>query len=242
MGGVQKTFYGTAKASHLVRTGVELISQTATPTMSHWGSSYIIDGGFDFDRGYQFTYTVTNANVTTAGNTIMGLRLSPSASNSITGDLGTQELLNRAQILLQNIKLTCGDQRTQGNVAVLVTGYLNPSNYNEATQTWNALNNNTYGNEPSFSQVTNAPAFTSGTVAAPGEKLFEFVYDIRATEVQDLTNVKELSQSGIGGRGTFPNGSDSLYITLTALPGQVGVGNTFVSNVHVTIQWSEAQA
>ena len=242
VGGVQKTFYGTAKASHLVRTGVELISQTATPTMSHWGSSYIIDGGFDFDRGYQFTYTVTNANVTTAGNTIMGLRLSPSASNSITGDLGTQELLNRAQILLQNIKLTCGDQRTQGNVAVLVTGYLNPSNYNEATQTWNALNNNTYGNEPSFSQVTNAPAFTSGTVAAPGEKLFEFVYDIRATEVQDLTNVKDLSQSGIGGRGTFPNGSDSLYITLTALPGQVGVGNTFVSNVHVTIQWSEAQA
>ena len=242
VGGVQKTFYGTAAASHSVRTGVELISQTATPTMSHWGSSYIIDGGFDFDRGYQFTYTVTNANVTSAGNTVMGLRLSPSASNSITGDLGTQELLNRASLLLQGISLTCSDQRTSGNVAILVSGFLNPANYSEANQTWSGLNNNTYGNEPSFSQVTNAPVFSSGTIATPGEKLFEFVYDIRQPTQKDLSSVKELSQSGIGGRGTFPNGSDSLYITLTALPGQVGAGNTFVSNVHVTIQWSEAQA
>ena len=248
VGGVQKTFYGTAAAGHSVRTGVELISQTATPTMSHWGSSYIIDGGFDFDRGYQFTYTVTNANITSAGNTVMGLRLSPSASNSITGDLGTQELLNRAQILLNSISLTCSDQRTGGNVAVLVTGYLNPSNYSESGQTWNSLNNTTYGNEPSFSQVTNTPVFTSGTIATPGEKLFEFVYDIRSQDTKDLTSVKELSQSGIGGRGTFPNGSDSLYVTLTALPGAVtGVTGsttayTFVSNVHVTIQWSEAQA
>jgi hypothetical protein len=224
--------------------------------MSHWGSSYIIDGGFDFDRGYQFTYTVTNCNVAATGNTVVGLRLSPSASNSITGDLGTQELLNRAQILLQSISLSCSDQRTGGNVAVLVTGYLNPANYSESGQTWNSLNNSSYGNEPSFSQVTNVPTFSSGTIATPGEKLFEFVYDIRAPYTKDLSSVKELSQSGIGGRGTFPNGADSLYVTLTALPGAVtldsansatNLGGTvtnirFVSNVHVTVQWSEAQA
>ena len=256
VGGVQKIFYGTAAASHSVRTGVELISQTATPTMSHWGSSYIIDGGFDFDRGYQFTYTATDCNVSASGNTVVGLRLSPSASNSITGDLGAQELLNRAQILLQAISLTCSDQRTGGNVSILVTGYLNPANYSEANQTWNSLNTNSYGNEPSFSQVTNTPVFTSGTIATPGEKLFEFVYDIRNQDMKDLTNVKELAQSGIGGRGTFPNGSDTLYVTLTALPGAVtlnaansatNLGGTvtnirFVSNVHVTLQWSEAQA
>jgi hypothetical protein len=182
--------------------------------------------------------------------------LSPSASNSITGDLGAQELLNRAQILLQAISLTCSDQRTGGNVSILVTGYLNPANYSEANQTWNSLNTNSYGNEPSFSQVTNTPVFTSGTIATPGEKLFEFVYDIRNQDMKDLTNVKELAQSGIGGRGTFPNGSDTLYVTLTALPGAVtlnaansatNLGGTvtnirFVSNVHVTLQWSEAQA
>ena len=117
---------------------------------------------------------------------------------------------------------------------------------------------NSYGNEPSFSQVTNAPTFTAGSskVAQPGEKLFEYIFDIRNQSSLDLNLVKELSQSAVGGRGTFPNGSDSLYITLTALPGAVtldaanaatNIGGTvtnirFVSNVHVTLQWSEAQA
>jgi hypothetical protein len=263
IGGSYKTFKGVnggtvgTGVAHDPGVGVELISQTATPTMSHWGSSYIIDGGFDLDRGYQFSYTVTDANVYTTGNTVLGLRLSPSAANSITGDLGERDLLNRAQILLRSINVACGDQRTGGNVQILVTGMLNPSNYSEASQTWNSLNTVAFGNEPSFSQVTNAPVFTGTNKAAqPGEKLFEYIYDPRTQQAFDLSQVKELSQSSVGGRGTFPNGSDSLYITLTALPGAVtldsansatSLGGTvtnirFVSNVHVTMQWGEAQA
>lgn len=216
-----------------------------------------MDGGFDYDRGYQFTYTVTNANIVSSGNTIMGLRLSPSASNSTVGDLGDKELLNRAQILLQSIEVVSSDQRNGGNVALLVTGTLNPSNYHETSQTWNALNVVGYGNQPSFSQVTANCFFTtqtyvgqSGTagIAQPGEKLFEFVVNPQNKEKLDLSGIKELAQSGVGGRGTFPNGADTLYITIATLPGATtGITggttlNTFQSNVHLTLQWGEAQA
>jgi hypothetical protein len=249
-----RVFGGVPATSHAPYAGVELISQTATPNLTHWGSSYIIDGGFDLDRGYQFTYTVTNANVSSAGNTVMALRLSPSASNSQVGDLGEKELLNRAQILLQGLQVACGDQRTGGNVQILVTGVLNPSNYTETLQTWQALNTTSLGNQPSFSQTTANCWFKSQTyvgepvIALPGEKLFEFVYDPRSRFAQDLTGIKELSQSAVGGRGTFPNGADTLYINMTALPGATTsvtggtTTNTFISNVHVTLQWGEAQA
>jgi hypothetical protein len=254
IGGEYKLFGAGPAATHTAGTGVELVSVTATPTMSHWGSAYIADGGFDFDRGYQFTYTYLNANVTTSGNTVMGLRLSPSASNSITGDLGERDLLNRAQILLNSININVGDRRTGGNVQLLVTGMLNPNNYSETSQVWSSLNNTVGGNQPSFAQVTGNCWFTGQTyagqpvLAQPGEKLFEFVVDPGNETKYDLTGVKDLSQSGIGGRGTYPNGSDTLYITLTSLPGATtGVTggtttNTFVSNVHVTLQWGEAQA
>jgi len=263
VGGSYRIFGGVAPRSHGTRSGVELISQTATVNMSHWGSSYIIDGGFDYDRGYQFTYTVTNANVVSAGNTIMGLRLSPSASNSTVGDLGERELLNRAQILLQSLEISCGDRRTGGNVQILVTGILNPNNYSETSQTWSALNTAGAGNQPSFSQTTancwfSGQTYTgqTGQIASPGEKIFEFVFDPTEKQKLDLSGIKELSQSAIGGRGTFPNGADTLYINMSALPGAVtsdGLGGStgisgantplrFVSNVHVTLQWGEAQA
>ena len=213
-----------------------------------------MDGGFDYDRGYQFTYSVTNANIVSTGNTIMGLRLSPSASNSTVGDLGDKELLNRAQILLQSIEVVSSDQRNGGNVSLLVTGTLNPSNYSETSQTWNSLNVLGYGNQPSFSQVTANCWFNTQTYAGqpitaqPGEKLFEFVVNPQAKEKLDLTGIKELAQSGVGGRGTFPNGADTLFITISTLPGAttaISGGttvNTFQSNVHLTLQWGEAQA
>ncbi len=261
--GANRSFTGVAAASHGPRTGVELISLTATPNMTHWGSSYIMDGGFDLDRGYIFSYTVTDANITAAGNTVMALRLSPSASNSTIGDLGERELLNRAQILLDSLEVSCSDQRTGGNVQILVTGILNPSNYSEQSQVWETLNNLGGGNQPSFSQVTANCFFLTqtyvgqpGKIASPGEKVFEFVYDPKTKQDLNLNGVKELSQSAVGGRGTFPNGADTLYINLRSLPGATTIktdgtatsitgattAQTFVSNVHVTLQWAEGQA
>lgn len=242
VGGQYRTFTGIAEeVSHPIGVGVELVSLTATPNMSHWGSSYIIDGGFDYDRGYQFTHTVVGKTVTSDETTVMALRLSPSASNSTVGDLGDRELLNRAQILLSSIELACSDElTTSGNVSILVTGILNPSNYDESGQTWESLNNLGNGNQPSFSQVADSFSFTISDAATPGETIFQFVYDPRQKQTLDLSQIKELSQSAIGGRGTYPNGADTLYINMRALVG--GSTLTEVNQIHTTIQWSEAQA
>jgi hypothetical protein len=255
IGGSYRSIHGRpTPQSHSSGSGIELVSLTASPNMSHWGSSYIMDGGFDLDRGYAFSYTRAPAAITSVQSTAFGIRLAPSASNGLVGDLGVRELLNRAQLLLQNIDVTVGNAavtdsvRTavsgstviEANSAILVQGILNPSNYS-ISETWTNLNSSTTGNQPSFTQIATVPSFLTGTTASPGEKIFEFIASPGQLNQLDLSGIKELTQSAVGGRGTFPNGSDTLYITLALYP----TGTTpsrIMGNVSLTLRWNEAQA
>lgn len=255
-GGTNSTFSGRPDpVSHTYGAGIDLVSLTASPNMSHWGSSYIMDGGFDFDRGYLFSYTANTVAITANTTSNFGVRLSPSASNGTTGDLGQRELLNRAQLLLQAIDITSpsvGNQPQIANCSILVTGILNPVNFYNS-ESWYALNTTAQGSQPSFTQIASTPTFVGGLTAAneqipvagtgqkalPGEKLFEFVVAPGMTTTTDLTGIKELTQSAIGGRGSFPNGPDSLYINFTLLP---ATSTGTLGNVSVTLKWAEAQA
>jgi hypothetical protein len=223
--------------------------------MSHWGSSYIIDGGFDLDRGYAFSYTTSGITVGSNTTAAFGLRLAPSASSGTVGDLGVRELLNRAQLLLESIDVVAPDVQAGSavaNASIVVTGVINPSNYYDSA-TWTSLNSEAFGNQPSFTQVKTAPSFTGGYTAAgsqievsgwgqralPGERIFEFVVSPGERAGLDLGMIKELTQSAVGGTGTFPNGSDTLFINV----GLVGTtGNSVVGNVSITLRWGEAQA
>jgi len=104
--GSQRTFTAGAAATHTIRTGVVLVSNTITPIISHWGSAFMIDGQFDSDRGYIFNYAATSTAVSLEKKTAFLIRLAPSVSNAIIGDLGEKELLNRAQLLLSSISIT----------------------------------------------------------------------------------------------------------------------------------------
>lgn len=256
IGGSYRTIHGRPDQPtlHGSGSGIELVSQTASPNMSHWGSSYIMDGGFDLDRGYAFSYTRAPSILTSTTSTTFGIRLAPSASNGLTGDLGVRELLNRAQLLLQNIDVTVGNAavtdsvRTgvsasaviEANSAILVQGILNPSNYTDS-ETWSALNSTTNGNQPSFTQIATSPTFSSGSTASPGEKIFEFIASPGQLNQLDLTGIKELTQSAVGGRGTFPNGSDTLYINVSLYP-TATTPPRVMGNVSLTLRWNEAQA
>jgi len=167
--------------------------------------------------------------------------------------LGVKELLNRAQLLLQNIDVTVGNAavtdgvRTaysagaviEANSAILVQGILNPSNYYEANEVWAPLNSAGYGAQPSFTQIAASPTFTANTAAVGGEKIFEFLASPGQLNQLDLSGIKELTQSAVGGRGTFPNGSDSLYINIQLYP---STGSRIMGNVGMTLRWNEAQA
>lgn len=151
--GASRSFLAGDAAAHNDNQGVVLVSNTTSPIISHWGSAYLIDGRFDEDRGYLFNYAATGISATVDRRTAFFIRLAPSVSNAVTGDLGERELLNRAQLLLDELAVT-SDSVTGGG-AIVVEGVLNPSNYpTEPTNiTWNGLQSRAAGGQPSFAQI-----------------------------------------------------------------------------------------
>lgn len=224
VGGSNRTFTAGVAASHTANTGVNLISCTCAPTLSHWGSSVIADGGFDQDRGYFFNYAKNNMAV--AGNattTAFLLRLAPTISNSIPGNLGQRELINRSQILLEKMELIS----TQN---ILVTGIINPANTSSIT--WSNLNTSSLGSQPSFTQFTQT--FT-GT-AAPGEQILStIVSSAGGLTTVDLSALKEVGNSPVGGNNQYPDGPEVLAINVKNLAATA-------ANVQINIFWSETQA
>ena len=155
--GANRQYTAGVAANHQARTGVVLISQTITPLISHWGSAFITDGGFDEDRGYIFSYTEPGLDITTAKQTAFLIRLSPSVSNALVGDLGERELLNRAQLLLQELEVTSEGQSggTPIEGGIVVEGILNPKNYPTDPNKvfWQTLSTEAQGGQPSFAQI-----------------------------------------------------------------------------------------
>ena len=156
--GANRTYTAGTAAAHTQRTGVILISNTISPIISHWGSAFQTDGGFDSDRGYIFSYTSTGNEISGTRNTVFMLRLAPSVSNAITGDLGERELLNRAQLLLEGIEITSDGEDNSNNTikgGIVVEGILNPQNYpvDPGSVGWTGLTGSAQGGQPSFAQI-----------------------------------------------------------------------------------------
>jgi len=202
-GGSTRLFTAGSATTHEVNTGVILISNTITPIISHWGSAFITDGQFDNDRGYIFNYASTGIQASTTKQTAFLLRLAPSVSNAITGDLGDRELINRAQLLLQAIEVT-SDAGTGG---LVVEGILNPQNYpTDPTQlTWSSLNSAAAGGQPSFAQV--APG---GSVSWSGGAT---TTTSTATTTTSLSGTASVPNNSLF---TQPIGSNIIYVTKTS--------------------------
>jgi hypothetical protein len=220
-----------AAAAHSAGTGIVLVSNTCSPTLSHWGSALICDGTFDQDRGYIFNYQRTAIAISTTTVTMFLIRLAPSVSNSAIGDLGAKDLLNRSQLLLNSVAVsTYGGASTPGSV--IVEGVLNPKNFSSAT--WSSLNLESQGGQPSLAQVATSVTYTSGTFAIPGEQVFAFSAIPNGDAIQDLTALKELTNSPIGGVGAYPNGPDVLAINVRIVSG--------TATATTLLRWGEAQA
>jgi len=228
IGGANRTFTGGAAASHSKNNGftsVTLISCTAAPQLNHWGSSYILDGGFDTDRGYYFNYAELKVSVSgDASKTAFFIRLAPSVSNSIAGNFGDRDLINRSQLLLQKLQL-------QSDKSVQVYGILNPGNIDASSLTWTSVNTTALGSQPSFAQISTS----NTTTATPGEQIFSTLGPPAGFAEIDLSTLKELSNSAIGGFSNFPDGPDVLAVVINNL-------SSTSASVNLNLFWSEAQA
>lgn len=233
---VNKTFRaGTADGTgttHIIGSTVNLISCTCTPSLTHWGSAFIMDGQFDHDRGYFFNYQHNQSTSITANTTqpLFFIRLSPSVSNGVIGDLGVRDLLNRAQILLQKLSVS-----PQGTGCVLnIQGVLNPLGFNGASFTWNAINSQ--GGQPSFAQYTTMAGVSGSWTVGSGERIFSMIASVVSglNEI-DLSDLKELSNTVPGGNQMFPDGPDTLMIIATPYYANL-------TTALINLYWSEAQA
>ena len=320
--GQTRTFTAGPAAAHSATSGTSaiLVGATASPQLSHWGSAYMADGGFDDDRGYIFNYVAPNINVGMVPTTIFAIRLAPSVSNAIPGDLGVRDLINRAQLRLNAIEITAGGSSNL-NSALVVQGIINPLNYpidpNNNAINWQSLGNTgLQTGQPSFAQIAqgqsitfyntattvvpttgavtpgavniltlttttninpgdavyiqgNTSTITGGTLvtyinqstnqitlsnytnatiagstnitftrtgfAQPGETVFSFVSSPAERDVLDLSLLKELTNTPIGGRNCYPNGPDVLFINAY-------ITNGTPLNVNLTLRWGEPQA
>lgn len=149
--GAQRTYVAGTAETHIDKSSVILVSNTATPNISHWGSAFLTDGGFDEDRGYIFNYKATGVELSGTKKTAFMVRLAPSVSNSIIGDLGERELINRASLLLQGIEITAGGSSN----GIVIEGIINPQNYplSPGSVQWSGISSLAQGGQPSFAQV-----------------------------------------------------------------------------------------
>jgi hypothetical protein len=228
--GAPRIFAGSTPQNHPASSSIQVFNTSITPTLTHWGSAVIMDGGFDEDRGYNFNFSRTGVNINSSTtNTVLLFRLAPSVSNTIPGDLGDREVLNRSQLLLKRFEVTTS-QKCE------VYGVLNPTNI-PSTTVYTNTQITTIGSvstsQPSFSQFNQT--FSSPPVN--GELLFR-ITSPGSTNLKseiDLTSVKGMNNSIIGGRYTFPDGPDVLAIVITNTQGSACTADFL-------LQWAEAQA
>ena len=237
--------------THAVNASVILFSTTCAPDLNHWGSAVILDGDFDVDRTYQFNYQVTNIQIgnQTEPYTLFMMRLAPSISAGLTGDLGVKDIINRAQLLLQN----CYISLSSVNARCLLQGIVNPENIRSAN--WQRLNQPVSFNQPSFTQfVANTGLGTVnqniifGNIRSPqgvadrvtpyatgGEQLFSIPIAGVSAGFVDLSKVKEIGGAILPGYGTFPNGPEVVAFNIQPI-------GTFSAQVDLQVTFLESQA
>ena len=227
--GTSEALAFTYSASNPV--GVELAFPTYAPSISHWGTSAIMDGRFDDDKSLVFTYGQISSLSIPSGQTrtLIGIRVSPSADNGTSAFFGERELINRMQLVLRSLDVT-----TTSNINnVLITAILNgtPSN----SRTWTKP----YAVTSSLAQIADYAGTT--TTVSGGEVTGGFFVGGTGGVQINLNTVRDLGNSILGGgttittNGIYPDGPDTIHIVARNIGGST-------ANVFARISWTEAQA
>lgn len=214
---------------------VEYAFPTFAPTISHWGTSAIMDGRFDDDKSLVFTFGQTTATSVPASSSraLFSIRVAPSVDNGIAAGFGARELINRMQLVLRALDISL----TSANSNILVTAVLNgtPS----STTNWtNAVAGVAGIQNSSLAQIAN---YSGGSTTVSGGEVTGGFF-VNSTTSIDLSDVRDLGNSILGGGGTtsnvniYPDGPDTLTIVVTNLSASTA------ATVVGRLSWTEAQA
>jgi hypothetical protein len=103
------------------------------------------------------------------------------------------------------------------------------------TQYYEVQFNNNYSGTLANGSGTVEFTFEQPPYAQPGETVFSFIATPGERSTLSLAELKELTNTPLGGRGTFPNGPDVLAINVYKVSG------TDI-NSNIILRWGEAQA
>jgi hypothetical protein len=218
-------------------TMVELAYPTFAPALSHWGTSVIMDGKFDDDKSLLFTYGQNTSTTIATGSTValLSIRVSPSVDNGLPAAFGARELINRMQLVLRTLDISLNyTGSTTPNILIRVNLNGTPSS---STAWTNAVGGAQNTVNSSLAQIAD---YGGGTVNVSGGETTGGFF-VNGTSTTDLSLVRDLGNSILGGGGTtansgiYPDGPDVITITAT------NVGNVS-ANVLSRVSWTEAQA
>jgi hypothetical protein len=194
-----------------------------------------MDGRYDDDKSLVFvagqtrTQTITNV-AQDATVPLISIRIAPTVDNGLTGILGAREIINRMQLTLRSM----GCQTTGTNMVFLITLRLN-----------GRVSAGTFASVGG-SSLAQVAYHASGTTISGGENVFAFYTNTPGVTAQDLSAVRDIGNSILGG-GTsntcptnalnvYPDGPDILTICATNI---TAVGT---NSINARISWTEAQA
>jgi hypothetical protein len=224
------TFSATAPVA------VEYIAPDTVASISHWGSSVIMDGQFNDDKSLVFNYGTT-ANIAVTNNTtvpVLAIRVAPSADNGTTGLLGVKEIINRMQLQLVDMAAV-----TDGTLLVnlILNGFCTSFSGSFTTVATGSL---------ITSSLAQIAVNTSATATITGGESVTALYAASGVTTLDLNNVRDLGNSILGGgtsatvptsaAGVYPDGPDTLYVVVSNNSGAT------VNLRGVRLNWKEAQA
>ena len=225
--------FGTSTAttftySATAPTLVESFSPSQASTVSHWGSSVIMDGRYDNDKSFVFNYGQNQVATYSSINTrypVFSVRLAPAIDNGQSGVLGQREIINRMQLA----PVSSG---VYANNVVRAELVLN-----------GRVNSGTF-------QAVGGSSLAQYAVHGPtasiygGETIYTFYVNANSVETQDLTALRDIGNSILGGglnnavsntsNQIYPDGPDILTLCITPV--------TAAANVAARLSWSEAQA
>jgi hypothetical protein len=206
---------------------VSLYSPTVAATISHWGSSVIMDGKYDDDKSLIFNVGQNSPLINLIPNTryaMISLRASPSVDNGFTGLLGAREINNRMQLVPRQMDvLTTAPYR----IDVVLNG-------TPAQGFWSPVGG---------SSLAQYCLHANATPIIGGESMFSFFTSTAGQTQQDMSLVRDIGTSILSGGlswqantylNKFPDGPDMITICATALAP--------VGNINTRISWTEAQA
>ena len=213
---------------------IELFSPLQASTVSHWGSSVIMDGRFDDDKSLVFvggmnrTQTISNIGQDIVVP-LISLRIAPSVDNGLTGVIGARDIINRMQLVMRSLSTFTTGTGVTFLINLRLNGRVSAGQFSSVGGS-------------SLAQLAVHPP---NTTIVGGENVFGF-YSNAGVNTEDLNQVRDLGTNILGG-GTvltcpttfanlFPDGPDIITITAT------NVTTVTTNSILARISWTEAQA